>query len=132
MKSVKALREIVLFVIGLGIVGLATAAIISTLRKPAPGSLAVAASPSPTLSPQQSATPPQELTTAVPYPFPAPAYSITPDIGATQTAVQYIIQFSTEHPATLGPTVYETPNPTGTVESDVYLSASGRKLGVVT
>jgi hypothetical protein len=32
----------------------------------------------------------------------------------------------------LGPTVYETPKPTGIVESDVYLQASGRKLGVIT
>jgi hypothetical protein len=28
--------------------------------------------------------------------------------------------------------VYETPKPTGIVESDVYLQASGRKLGVIT
>lgn len=59
-----------LSVIGLGIVGLVTADIITTLRVPAPGSAVVAASPSPASNTQQPATPPQEPTTEVAYPVP--------------------------------------------------------------
>jgi hypothetical protein len=126
-----------LFVIGLGIVGLITAAIISTLRGPASGSVTVAASPDPTSSSHQPAIPPQEPTTVVPYPYPNPFEFLTSTAVAKQTAAgpldtQYAIMLATYLATTPSSTPPKTPFPTGTVESDVYLHASGRKLGVVT
>lgn len=114
-----------LFVIGLGIVGLATAAIISTLR----GSVS---SKSPITFTSNPTTPVEEPTTEIPYPYPIPAYSLTPNIGATQTKVQYVIQFATGHPVTFAPPVYDTPRPTGTRESDIYQWSSGKLLGLDT
>lgn len=112
-----------LFVIGLGIVGLVTYAIIAEFRGGIPSKAPITITPNPTM-------PTEKTTTEVPYPYPAPAYSLTPDIGATQTAIQYAIQYSTEHPVTF-PTVQVTPKPPGTAEG-AFINASGRKLGLNT
>jgi hypothetical protein len=124
-KKLNRIQIFSLFVIGLGIVGLVIAAIISTLR----GSVS---SKSPITTTSNPTTPVEEPTTEIPYPYPIPAYSLTPDIGATQTKVQYMIQFLTEHPVTIAPPVYNTPKPTGTRESDIYQWASGKLLGLDT
>ncbi len=134
MKPDKALREIILFVIGLGIVGLTTAAIITTLRRPTPGSIAVAASPSPTSSPQQPAIPPQEPTTAVPYPYPMIYPQTTPTaVGAAKTENAYATRVfairETHQAFTPPPTLPFTYPPTGTSENG-RVFASGKTLGI--
>jgi hypothetical protein len=128
MKSVKALREIALFVIGLGIVGLVTAVIIATLRQGVSGKAPIATTLNPT-------TPVGEPTTAVPYPYP-PENRLTPSAAAAETALGLLSTkanlIETYLATTPSPTPQITPLPTGTRESDVYLRSSGRKLGVDT
>jgi hypothetical protein len=79
MKPGKPFQVMVRLLLGLGIVGLATAAIISTLRETAPGSAIVASSP------LQPATPPQEPTIEAAYP--APGSSVLPPRPALGTHV---------------------------------------------
>jgi hypothetical protein len=123
MKSKKAFLNTVTFIVGLAIVGLVTAAVIATFRGSVSSKAPITATSNPT-------TTAEEPTTQIPNPYPIPAYSLTPDIGATQTIVQYAIQYSTEHPVTF-PTVYVTPVPPGTAEG-VFTIASGNKLGLDT
>jgi hypothetical protein len=118
-------REFVMSVIGLSIIGMATFAILSIFRGGILSRAPITITPILTI-------PAEKPTTEVPYPSPVPAYYLTPDIGATQTKVQYMIQFATEHPVTFAPPVYNTPKPTGTRESDIYQWASGKLLGLDT
>jgi hypothetical protein len=78
MKLEKGLREFILLLIGLGIVGLVTAAIITTFRKGISSQAQIKASPNPTM-------PVSKPTTAVPYPYPA-ENPLTPTTAARQTA----------------------------------------------
>jgi hypothetical protein len=135
MKLEKGLREIILIVIGLGIIGLATTAIISTLRLPAPGGATVAASPSPTSSPQHTATSSQESTTAIPYPYPF-ENQLKPSAAAAKTAAGLLstkaILIKTYLATTPSPTSPITPFPTGIIESNIKQKASGELLGLDT
>jgi hypothetical protein len=123
-----------LFVIGLGIVALITAAIITTLRGPASGSLTVAASSSPTSSPQQPAKPPQEPTAAVPYPVPAIVQTYNAVAAETAAAeaiyrTQQAIFRATDQASTPRPTGIVIHLPTGTMDYGFYLDA-GKLLGI--
>jgi hypothetical protein len=123
-----------LFVIGLGIVGLVTADIITTLRVPAPGSVMVAAIPSPTSSLQQPARPPQTTTPEVPYPLPAIAqtYNAVKAQTAAAEAIYYTqqaISRATDQAYTPLPTAKAIYLPTGTIESG-YAIATGKTLGI--
>jgi hypothetical protein len=133
MKKGNSTQETVGLLLGLVMVAVITIAIISTLRGPAPGSATVAASPDPISSPQQTATPPQAPTTAVPYPIPvenpltpsAAAAEATSNLLSTRKAVLYATFLAT----TPSPTPPVTIPPTGTRE-DMYVKPSGEKLGL--
>ncbi|MEJ2601007.1 MAG: hypothetical protein P8Z00_21930 [Anaerolineales bacterium] len=135
MKLIKGLREFVLLVIGLGIVALVTAAIISTLRGPAQGSATVAISPSPTSSTQLIATSTQESTTTIPYPYPL-ENQLTPSAAAAKTAAGLLstkeILIKTYLAITPSPTLPITPFPTGIINSNIKQKASGKLLGLDT
>jgi hypothetical protein len=128
MKLKKALREIVLFAIGLGIVGLITVVIITTFPKGIPSQALITASPNPTV-------PISEPTTAIPYPYP-PENQLTPSAAAAATEVRLLstkaIMIKTYLATTPSPTPPITPFPTGTVESNMYQKASGELLGLNT
>ncbi len=135
MKTGKPIQEMARLLLGLVIVGAITIAIISTLRVPVPGGIAVAASTSPTSSPQQPATPPQEVTTAVPYPYPM-ENPLTPSAAAAAAeatsnflATKYLGIYATFLATTPSPTPPVTIPPTGTWE-DMYVKPSGEKLGL--
>jgi hypothetical protein len=85
MNTRKPFQEMFRLLLGLMIVAAITIAIISTLREPAPGSVMVAAIPSPTSSLQQPAIPPQEPTVEAAYP--APGSSALPPAPALGTPV---------------------------------------------
>jgi hypothetical protein len=134
MKTGKPVHELARMLLGLAIVVVVTIAIISYLRKPAPGSVTVVASPSPTPSPQQPATPPQEPTTEVQYPFPL-EYPLTPSAVAAETAAAANIFYTQQaisratHLA-ISPTsaLPATFPPTGTDESPETILV-GKQLG---
>jgi hypothetical protein len=134
MKTGKPIQEMVRLLLGLVIVAVITIAIISTLRRPAPGSVMAAMSPSPTSSPQQPATPPQEPTTVVPYPYPMiyPPTTPTP-VGAAKTENAYATRVfairETHQAFTPPPTLPFTYPPTGTSENG-RVFASGKTLGI--
>jgi hypothetical protein len=135
MKTGKPTQEMFRLLLGLVIVAAITIAIISTLRGPAPGSVTVAASPFPTSSPQQPATPPQEPTTAAPYPYPM-ENPLTPSAAAVAAeatsnflATKYLGIYATFLATTPSPTPPVTIPPTGTWE-DMYVKPSGEKLGL--
>jgi hypothetical protein len=131
MKTGKPIQEIVRLLLGLVIVAAITIAIISTLREPASGSVNVAASSSPTSSPQQPATPPQTTTTEVPYPV--PAIALTPIAAASETAgaeaIYYTQQAATAQAYTPLPNPPFTYPPTGTLENGREI-ATGQLLGI--
>ncbi len=134
MKTGRPIQEMVRLLIGLVIVATVTIAIISTLRGPAPGSVTVAASPFPTSSPQQPATPPQTTTAEVPYPV--PAIALTPNAVASETAAaadifytQQAISRATHQAYTPPPIAPFTYPPTGMIENG-YEIANGQLLGI--
>ncbi len=138
MKTGKSIQEAIRFLLGLVIVVAITITIISTLRRPAPGSIAVAASPFPTSSPQQPATPPQEPTTAIPYPVPGvpvPSLTLTAIVEETSAEVLAIrataglALIETLQARTPPPTAPFTYPPTGTSENG-YDIASGKMLQI--
>jgi hypothetical protein len=129
MKTGKPTQEMFRLLLGLVIVAAITIAIISTLRGPAPGSVTVAASPFPTSSPQQPATPPQTTTALVPYPVPAIAqtYNAVAAETAAAEAIYYTqqeISRATDQASTPLPTAKVIYPSTGTIESK-YAIASG-------
>jgi hypothetical protein len=133
MKTGNPVQEMARLLLGLAIVAAITIAILSTLRGPAPGSATVAASPFPTSSPRQTATPSQEPITALPYPYPL-ENPLTSTAAAKQTAAgpintQYMIMLATYLATTPSPTPPRTFPPTGTSE-DMYVLASGEKMGL--
>jgi hypothetical protein len=131
MKTGKPIQEMVRLLLGLAIVAAITIAIITTLREPAPGSIAVAASTSPTSSTQQPATPPQTTTAEVPYPI--PAIALTPSAVAAETAaaeaIYYTQQAATRQAYTPPPTEKAIYLPTGTMENGFEMVA-GKLLGI--
>jgi hypothetical protein len=134
MKTGKPIQEMVRLLLGLVIVAAVTIAIITTLRRPAPGSATIAASPSPTSSSQPTTTPSQEPTTVVPYPYPNPYEFLTSTAAVRQTAAgpletQKAIMLATYLATTPSPTPIRTFPPTGTRE-DMYVKPSGDKLGL--
>jgi hypothetical protein len=134
MKTGKPVQEMARLVLGLATVAAITIAIISTLRRPAPGSATAAVSPDPTSSPQQPATPPQEPTTEIPYPYPNPFEFFTSTAAARQTAAgplntQYAIMLATDLATTPSPTPPRTFSPTGTLEGE-RVKPSGKTMGL--
>jgi hypothetical protein len=134
MKAGKSIQEMARLLLGLGIVATITIAIISTLRGPVPGGATVAASPNPTSLSNTPAAPPQEPTTAVPYPYPNPFGFLTSTAAVRQTAqgpldTQYAIMLATYMVTTPSPTPLRTFPPTGTRE-DMYVKPSGEKMGL--
>jgi hypothetical protein len=134
MKTGKPVRELVRLILGLVIVAVITIAIISTLRGPAPGSVTVASSPNPTPQSNTPAAPPQEPTTAVPYPYPNPFEFLTSTAAVRQTAqgpldTQYAIMLATDLATTPSPTPIRTFPPTGTREGE-RIKPSGEKMGL--
>jgi hypothetical protein len=136
MKTGKPIQEMVRLLLGLAIVAAVTIAIISTLHGPASGSVTVAASLSPTSSPQQPATPLQEPTTAVPYPVPwVPPLTLTAIVEETSVetlAAKATLGFAlleTHQAYTPPPTAPFTYPPTGT-EEDQYVIASAKMLAI--
>lgn len=128
MKAKKALREIVLFLVGLGFVGLATAAIIVAFRGSVSSGALFTITPNPTI-------PPGEPTTLAPYPYPIENL-LTPNVAATRTAVMQLFTkeafIETYLAITRSPVPPVTPVPTGTVEDNIYQRSSGSKLGITT
>jgi hypothetical protein len=138
MKTGKSIQETIRLLLGLVIVAAITFSIISTLRGPAPGSATVATTASPTSSPQQPATPPQELTTAVPYPVPwtpVPPLTLTAIVEETSAetlaarATTGFALIETLQARTPVPTAPFTYPPTGTSENG-YDIASGKMLQI--
>ena len=133
MKSGKPTQEMFRLLLGLVIVAAITIAIISTLRGPAPGSVTVAASSSPAQPPQQTATPSQVPTTAIPYPFPL-GNLLTITAAAKETAAvprmtQHAINLATDLATTPSPTPIRTFSPTGTLEGE-HIKPSGKTMGL--
>jgi hypothetical protein len=131
MKKGKPIREMVRLIIALVIVAAVTIAIISTLRMPAPGGVTVAASPFPSSSPQQPATPSQTITPGIPYPVPAIAqtYNAVTAETATAEATYYTQQAATYQAYTPLPNPPFTYPPTGTLENGREI-ATGHLLGI--
>jgi hypothetical protein len=122
-----------LFVIGLGLIGLVTFVIIATLRGPTPGSATDVVSSSPTQPPQQTATPSQVPTTAIPYPFPLENL-LTITAAAKETAAvprmtQHAINLATDLATTPSTTPIRTFSPTGTLEGE-HIKPSGKTMGL--
>jgi hypothetical protein len=134
MNTRKPFQEMFRLLLGLVLVAAITIAIISTLRMPAPGSLTLVASSSPTSSPQQTAPPPQTTTPAVPYPVPwsVQTYNAVAAETAAAEAIYYTqqaISRATDQASTPLPTAKAIYLPTGTIESK-YAIASGKTLGI--
>jgi hypothetical protein len=133
MKTGKPIQEMVRLLIGLAIVAAITIAIITTLREPASGSVTVAASSSPTSSPQQPAAPSQTITPGIPYPVPAiETYNAVAAETAAAEAIYYTqqaISRATDQASTPRPTEIVIYLPTGTMESG-YAMATGKLLGI--
>jgi hypothetical protein len=134
MKPGKPFQEMVRLLLGLVIVAAITIAIISTLHVPAPGSVTVAASLSPTSSPQPPAALPQTTTTEVPYPV--PGIVLTYNAVAAETAAaeaiyytQQAISRATYQASTPLPTAKAIYLPTGTIE-DGREKVAGKLLGI--
>jgi hypothetical protein len=134
MKTGMPIREIARMLFGLVIVVAITIAIISTLRRPAPGSAPAAIASTPTSSPQQTATPPQEPTTAAPYPVPwVHPLTLTAIVEETN-AETYAAVYATQKALAGTMLANRTPitpffEPTG-IYSDTYVQASGSKIGM--
>jgi hypothetical protein len=133
MKTGKPKYEMVRLLLGLVIVAAITITIITTLRVPAQGIAIVAASPSPTSSPQQLATSLQEPTTVVPYPVPIYPPTSPTVVGAAMTVnaivTQKIAVRETFQAITPSPTLPIIYPPTGTSE-DPRDIATGHLLGL--
>jgi hypothetical protein len=132
MKTGKPIQEVVRLLLGLVIVAALTIAIISTLHLPASGSAIVAKSPNPTTRSNAPTAPPQEPTTAVPYPYPNPFEFLTSTAAARQTAAgplntQYAIMLATDLATTPSPTPPRTFSPTGTLEGE-HIKPSGKAM----
>jgi hypothetical protein len=90
MKTGKPIQEMIRLLLGLAIVAAITIAIITTMREPAPGSVRVAASLTPTSSPQQPTILLQEPTREAAYPAPV-ASAVLPS-PALNTFVPWFMQ----------------------------------------
>jgi hypothetical protein len=137
MKTGKPVHELARMLLGLVIVAAITIAIIGTLRVPAPGSATAAVSPNPTSSPQQTATMPQQPTTAVPYPVPW-VHPLTLTAIVEETSAEtyaaakatWVFAFEeTQRAYTPPPTAPFTYPPTGTLD-DPYVRASAKMLAI--
>jgi hypothetical protein len=135
MKTGKPIQEMVRLLLGLVIVAAITVAIISTLREPATSITTTSASPN-SITPSRAATvPPQEPTTAVPYPVPL-EYPLTPSaVAAAETATaadifytQQAISRATHQASSPTSALPATFPPTGTDESPETILV-GKQLG---
>jgi hypothetical protein len=127
----KPLRELGLTVTLLVIVGIVTVLIITTFRGALPAKQITVKT---SVLTGTARTPTSVVS---PLPYPGPLDYRTPTEAARQTAAgpidtQLAIIVATKMAITPSPTVPETPFPTGTVENDVYIRSSGKKLGLTT
>jgi hypothetical protein len=134
MKPGKPFQEMVRLLLGLVIVAAVTIAIFSTLHVPAPGSVTIASTTNSITPSQELIIPPQEPTTAVPYPYPNPFEFLTSTAAVRQTAAgprmtQHAINLATDMATTPSPTPLRTFPPTGTLVGE-HIKPSGQKMGL--
>jgi hypothetical protein len=128
MDPKNTLKNTMIFLIGLAITGLVTAAIILTFLPGGAGQSPVIAIPYPLA---------RDKETDAPIPYPSPMdYQSTASAVAGETALPLLLAkqsvIETDLATTPSPTLPQTPVPTGTLENDVYLKTSGKLLGIIT